>query len=303
MNKAFGWCFIGILVYSTVAAAEPVWQIHEWGTFTSSQDESGQTLGGINTDDKPVPPFVHGAFPIIPANNPFPRQFNKGLPSSHPDVTMRLETPVIYFHAPVGASDGQNANVQVRFRGGWLTEYYPNATADDPGLTNSFHLRSDTMGSLAWNNLQVGGDWPLTEATQESVWTSPRNVDASLVKNEMGESEKFLFYRGVGHIDAPFLICRNDNTGKLFFRSHVGQMPLDQPLAIRHVWLVDIQSGGKIAFRCLPGFALSADTNSILASTPAAFAPGEFSAANLEGLKNSLKSALVSEGLFPDESE
>ena len=33
--------------------------IHEWGTFTSLQDESGRTIGGVNIDDEPVPNFVH----------------------------------------------------------------------------------------------------------------------------------------------------------------------------------------------------------------------------------------------------
>src|SRR6476659_1533160 len=33
--------------------------VHEWGTFTSYQDESGRAIGGINTDDEPVPAFVH----------------------------------------------------------------------------------------------------------------------------------------------------------------------------------------------------------------------------------------------------
>src|ERR1700732_1534358 len=33
--------------------------IHEWGTFTSLQDEDGKAVGGINTDDEPVPAFVH----------------------------------------------------------------------------------------------------------------------------------------------------------------------------------------------------------------------------------------------------
>src|SRR5437762_8947139 len=33
--------------------------VHEWGTFTSLQNEAGQAIGGINTDDEPVPRFVH----------------------------------------------------------------------------------------------------------------------------------------------------------------------------------------------------------------------------------------------------
>lgn len=94
------------------------WQIHEWGTFTSLQDEFGQAVGGINTDDEPVPDFVHGYFPILPAADIVPRQFNKGLPSCYPQVAMRLETPVIYFHPPQGTPDGQIARVNVHLRGG-----------------------------------------------------------------------------------------------------------------------------------------------------------------------------------------
>ena len=33
--------------------------VHEWGTFTVLQDESGKPVGGINTDDEPLPNFVH----------------------------------------------------------------------------------------------------------------------------------------------------------------------------------------------------------------------------------------------------
>ena len=33
--------------------------IHEWGTFTSLQDEDGYALGGMNGDDEALPPFVH----------------------------------------------------------------------------------------------------------------------------------------------------------------------------------------------------------------------------------------------------
>src|ERR1035441_5390098 len=73
--------------------------VHEWGTFTSLQDEAGRTLGGINTDDEPVPRFCHdldGLLIIGPGE--LPPVVYKGVASCHPDVTMRLETPVLYFH-------------------------------------------------------------------------------------------------------------------------------------------------------------------------------------------------------------
>src|SRR5271156_5614381 len=40
-----------------VRAANPV-IVHEWGTFTSLQDEKGNAIGGINVDDEAVPYFV-----------------------------------------------------------------------------------------------------------------------------------------------------------------------------------------------------------------------------------------------------
>ncbi len=43
----------------TASAAEKL-VVHEWGTFTSLQDENGRQLGGINVDDEPVPSFVYG---------------------------------------------------------------------------------------------------------------------------------------------------------------------------------------------------------------------------------------------------
>src|SRR5437870_1291138 len=33
--------------------------VHEWGTFTSLQDENGRSIGGLNVDDEPLPKFVH----------------------------------------------------------------------------------------------------------------------------------------------------------------------------------------------------------------------------------------------------
>ena len=65
MIKILYWpVVIALLIYSANAGAQQDWQIHEWGTFTSLQDEFGRAIGGINTDDEPVPDFVHSYFPI-----------------------------------------------------------------------------------------------------------------------------------------------------------------------------------------------------------------------------------------------
>ena len=44
-------------LFAAGSAQDPL-VVHEWGTFTSLQDEEGRCLGGINSDDEPVPDFV-----------------------------------------------------------------------------------------------------------------------------------------------------------------------------------------------------------------------------------------------------
>src|SRR5579859_3350543 len=101
------------LLASFRANAAEKWHVHELGTFTSLQDESGNAIGGINTDDEPVPGFVHRLnYFLLLTPSEVPGIFFQGAPSCHPDVTMRLETPVIYFHLPESAAGVQNASVR-----------------------------------------------------------------------------------------------------------------------------------------------------------------------------------------------
>jgi hypothetical protein len=295
------WIFFMLLSAVPLMDAQPKWTIHEWGTFTSLQDEAGVAIGGINTDDEPVPAFVHQLNYSILLNPSEASVLFKGVKSCHPDVTMRLETPVIYFH-PLESKNIQNVDVRVKFQGGWLTEFYPDAISDAPGLKsriNRFpHLLSSTDSKLEWNHLKIGGDWPLTN-TSAHVWTSPRAVAAASVQTTNGESEKFLFYRGVAHINAPLKISQE--AGQLVFRSQL-ELSGNQPLTIHSLWLVDIQHG-KIAFRPLPSLNLNSASNKILTSTPAVFTAKDFSSNNLEKLKASLKATMVSDGLFDDEAQ
>src|SRR5689334_23744811 len=73
--------------------------VHEWGTFTVLQNEKGQPIGGVNTDDEPVPGFVHsldGSF--IESTDRAPNPLSKAFPRCDPSAIVRLETPVLYFH-------------------------------------------------------------------------------------------------------------------------------------------------------------------------------------------------------------
>ena len=292
-------------VFSIVAQERSEWAIHEWGTFTSLQDEKGNAIGGINTDDEPVPPFVHRlSHWILQLPTESPPMFFQGAPKCHPDVTMRLETPVIYFHPPTSPKQIHEANVSVKFRGGWLTEFYPKAIPHisglDEGTFNFGPLNSDSVSELTWNNLKIGGDWPLA-TTSEHVWTSPRAVNAAVVQTPNGEAEKFLFYRGVAHLDSPLRVSR---AGKnLEFRSQLGPLSSDHSLKVSASWLVNIRANGTMAFRPLPPFNFTSDEKKLLLETPADFRNGDFSANNLTKLNTELRNTLIAEGLFDDEAD
>lgn len=314
--KAIGLLGVALVIFATQVGAQDKWTVHEWGTFTSLQNESGDTIGGINTDDEPVPAFVHRlTYGLLLQPTQVPAVFSKGAPRCHPDVTMRLETPVIYFHPPSSQTPTTTANVLVEFRGGWLTEYYPYAeplvvtspaNRPKPELVQTqpefTQLRSDSESSLAWNDVALGGTCAFTNTTAH-VWTSPRAVDAAAVRTTNGESDRFLFYRGVGHIDAPLKVSWDFNSGELLIRSQLKDLPTAGPLAIRSLWLVDIDPHGRVAFRSLPPVSIDTNPRKILAHTPADFASRDFSTGNLDRLKSSLRSALIAEGLFADEAE
>ena len=92
--------------------------VHEWGTFTSLQDEQGNTIGGINTDDEKLPGFIHDLL-----RGRSDSWSSKGLPGGLRDeITMRLETPVMYFHLPQGAPP-LKVDVDVQFQGGLLSQF------------------------------------------------------------------------------------------------------------------------------------------------------------------------------------
>lgn len=283
--------------------------IHEWGTFTSLQDEEGKAIGGINGDDEPVPEFVHriASLLILSPTATIPI-FYQGAPACHPDVTMRLETPVVYFHPGRDTRLPITLNFDVAFPAGWLSEFYPNAAVEAPGVTKQQQfgrIRSDTIGRLHWENLQVGTDAPGPK-TSSGVWLAPRAVQAAGVTTSGGESERFLFYRGVGHVDSPVRVERDSASGSLELSATfvVADRSVDAKSTVRRMWLVDVRGKDSCAFRELPGFEVRNDgTAHIVGSTPARFDESEFESGNLAMVCSEMHAALVEEGLFPDEAD
>ena len=196
--------------------------------------------------------------------------------------------------------------MNVEFRGGWLTQFYPSAGAVAPGVESgpSFgHLRSDTVGRLKWPALTVGSD-ANGPATTAHAWTSPRAVDAASVTTTDNESEKFLFYRGVAHVDAPLQVARNPKGDQLSIRDNLDPaLHRTLPLVIRHLWLTEVRPDGASAFRRLDPVTMTGESYNSRSATSATFANAEFSPQNAARFRADMHQALTEEGLFDDEAD
>jgi hypothetical protein len=279
--------------------------VHEWGTFTALQDEHGHPIGGINTDDEPVPDFVHNLHgELVQNNSQLPPVYFKGWPRCDRDVLVRLETPVIYFHPPRG-SGVTHLDVDVEFKGGWLTQFYPDAKATAPGLHDERAqfgvLNANTVGSLSWRDLAIGTGKGGPQ-THDRVWTAPRDVEAADVTTRAGESERYLFYRGVGHINAPLQISREGH--ELAIRADWGEWVRHDPqFTVGPLWLVDVKPDGSCAVRSMKAIKVRQASRDPLGHMEADFEASDYRADNLAVVRRELKEALVREGLYSDEAD
>ena len=303
---------VAIFVAGSPAAAEANrLVVHEWGTFTSLQDEQGRELSGINTDDEPVPDFVHNlnrfllSRPVLSSLHWQYRQ--KGAPRVHPFVTMRLETPVIYFYPPKDERQPFSIDVSVRFRGGWLTEFFPEAQAEAPRLESGHfdfgELTRDTISSLLWNRLQVGTQ-DVGPPTDQHVWLAPRKVAAANVSTLDGESERYLFYRGVGRIRNPLRATLDRKSGEIALHANFDEVRSSRQTArIPTLWLVQVRADGRCAYRTLDGLDVSGDPTARLATAAYRFQPEDFREDNRRQLEAAMHDALVEDGLYADEAK
>ncbi len=270
--------------------------VHEWGTFTELQNEHGKPLTGINTDDEPVPEFVHGFGEKVLNRTFFPNAPNmKSIPYRHHQIIARLETPVVYFYPPEGA-EPMTVDVQVRLRDGWLSEYYPNATVDAPGI-KQMKIQSGEYSALQWNQLKICTDGIYPE-TPDPVWLNPRATRAATVTAESGESEKYLFYRGVGNFSGPVKTSINRESGKLTIASKEPNDELAKELAA--AWLVHVNHENEVAFQSLGKIALPPEGP--VTSTQYRFPEKQFGTENLARLKMDMHRELVKDGLYSDEA-
>jgi hypothetical protein len=289
--------------------------VHEWGTITHIHAADGTPATGLNRIDESevLPEFVHRYEPDTTQQPKRSLAKSPRVPG-HPDVTMRLETPVIYFHPPPGQAYSAPIDVTVRFRGGVLNEFYPDADAavafdKDRAMAKTLAgvvgdwdgdvLNNYVVGTLQWKGLRLH-DTVVAPLTRNETWLAPREVTSASVFNPAaGEGEQYLFYRGVAHLDA--LLQTTLKRGQLQLRAPAQLHWFDAPVSVPNIWFADVRADGLIAFREQPGVTLRKDeAGKVLAKFKRLSARDYTDAIHL---RRSLKTALLAQGLFADEAE
>lgn len=239
---------IKTLITSTVTSllSLPIIQageIHEWGTFTTVSGSNGELLTGLHVEEEVLPPFVYShagmdyyananfagyRYSSIPNmgsvltavdgkytqnGKPIARPM-KGMFNHHvQNVTVKMETPVIYFYG----EERERYNIKVGFNGGTISQWYPQRKSGDvlpPIEVNKMYAEKKGLldfsrpfeGSIEWD-VEVIPRHEADEAytfkpDQSLTWEYPRVPQANMVKVGK-EYENYLFYRGIGNFAQP----------------------------------------------------------------------------------------------------
>jgi len=240
---------------------------HEWGTFTSVALDTGAPARWAPwTGPADLPRFVHTMQP----------QWKFALSG-----LVRMETPVIYFYSLQPAT----LSVKVDFPKGLVTEWYPQATrvqAATPKVSKQPLPVEPEGGGIAWDKVEVlpGSDFTFRTENKASHYFAARQTDAAPLRAER-ETEKLLFYRGVGNF-APPLWARYPGDGKLELRN-TGKEAISVAIAFEN-------QNGSIGYRMVRNL------NGELSIDPPAMN------GDLKMLQSALAHELVAAGLYEKEA-
>lgn len=228
---------------------------HEWGTFTSFQDGQGTALLGLHRGDQPLPDFVYLRNPLFPGEQTqsvigcfvtsyscdYRPDTSASLSHSANLINQRMETPVIYFYSQQEVS----AQVTVDFPQGIITEWYPRADHFVPEVGRVYGIDG---GSMTWNVDISTQALPIPAVAENSIWNPSRQVDANYLRVG-NETERLIFYRGVGHFETPFRATRNNNNS-FTLNNLEGSAPTDLIPAVLYIRVQDgqgyVQSLGSL---------------------------------------------------------
>jgi hypothetical protein len=284
---------LALTSFTALAADATDFTVHEWGTFTSVSGSDGVLLPGLQTEEEPLPTFVYSHEGMGP-------YATKGWMRRLQNVTIKMETPVIYFYT----SQPFEAHVRVGFNGGSISQWFPArsggetpppapkmATFGSPG--GDIDFAKGYNGSIEWN-VQVQ---PPSEADGAAVfkpgatptWLYPRQTDSALVRTKDGAAEKFLFYRGLGNFSLPvkFTLPSADT----LHIENTSSAPIPAMLIFNHS-----QYGDQVGFVLLDPLN-AGETRTVKLAVPATSTNWQHE------VYATMRGALVRAGLFPKEAD
>jgi hypothetical protein len=161
--------------------------VHEWGTFTSIAGEDGGAIPWLPLDGpSDLPCFVERSYPVSPKGALFAR--------------VRMETPVLYFYSP-----GETTlDVRVGFRQGFITEHFPAGALKPETVAPSKLIEPGFASEISWRGVRIlpGAAPAFRTEEDDSHYYAARATDAASIAVS-NETERFLFYRGVGDFALP----------------------------------------------------------------------------------------------------
>ncbi|PCJ52038.1 MAG: hypothetical protein COA79_25000 [Planctomycetota bacterium] len=235
MNRLQLFFLIFISLVSVTSAKDKKSKLimHEWGTFTTEikYGGNGKLLTGLEKEEEHLPDFVY-QYNLNSLNF-----FSKGFSTSVTNVTVKMETPVIYFYT----ENETPFTVDIHFNGGKISQWYPQKTNGgkiDPKVTRIIDFKNlKENGYIQWNGTILAKDTKekLTKpALKHQNWLMPRETDSNLIKVN-DEVEKYLFYRGLGNFETPF---------NIHFENHKMIMTNNKTEDIPYILIYKIDSSG-----------------------------------------------------------
>lgn len=308
-----------LFVFNRNASAQPTDPpliVHEWGTFTSFQAGDGKLISWKPIKTAELPDFVYSWNKPGPDRPPL-NGVRFGLVGGKGELRalQRLETPVVYFYS----DREQTMDLSVNFPAGYITEWFPQATQIGPAVP-VFQPAPDSPAANAsqvserlirWTGLQIEPSKAAGALAQAlptdasgSHYFAARETDADLVHSSAGvgngpahDTEKFLFYRGLGNFTTPLTVTMDLTKGvETVELSNSGTEP------ISNLFVLNVHGYGVFAYvsELPPGAKKAVCVDPCASAHPALSAQsGEF--ANKISL--AMAKALTESGLYQREAE
>jgi len=255
---------------------------HEWGTYTSVQSSIGETMDGMAHEDEALPSFVHGRSGTAKGDCNA-----KQLEFCPKGVTQKLETPVIYFYG-----EAKELTVKVDFPKGIISQWYPSASGFAPPI-DATKGGTPAGGSMTWTGTldPTLGDKDFPAVASSDIWAPSRHVNSVPLRvfGKPDESERFIFYRGLGGFDMPFHVKSTGATSLA--------LQNDSAQAIPAAYLLVVNGSGGGHVMSLGG--VGANGSKEVQTLGKDLGPDSF----LAQAKAQVKEGLVASGLTSDESQ